>query len=48
MKKFFLKIRALFLLPVLGMTVACDDWFTLLPQSEMVAEDFSGKMSRTY
>ena len=40
MKKFFLKIRALFLLPVLGMTVACDDWFTLLPQSEMVAEDF--------
>lgn len=40
MKKFFYKIRALFLLPVLGMTVACDDWFTLLPQSEMVAEDF--------
>ena len=40
MKKFFLKIRALFLLPVLAMTVACDDWFTLLPQSEMVAEDF--------
>ena len=35
-----MKIRALFLLPVLGMTVACDDWFTLLPQSEMVAEDF--------
>ena len=20
--------------------MACDDWFTLLPQSEMVAEDF--------
>ena len=40
MKKFFYKIRALFLLPVLGMTVACDDWFTFLPQSEMVAEDF--------
>lgn len=41
MKKYIYKIGAFFLsLPFLGVTASCDDWFGIMPQSEMVAEDF--------
>lgn len=30
----------LLLIPFGGIMASCDDWFTILPQSEMVAEDF--------
>ena len=41
MKKYIYKIGVFFLsLPFLGVTASCDDWFGIMPQSEMVAEDF--------
>ena len=41
MKKYIYKIGAFLAgLPLLAATASCDDWFEIMPQSEMVAEDF--------
>ena len=47
MKKYIYKIGVFFLsLPFLGVTASCDDWFGIMPQSEMGPRTF-GKMSKT-
>ena len=41
MRKYIYKIGAFLAgLPLLAATASCEDWFEIMPQSEMVAEDF--------
>ena len=41
MRKYIYRIGAFLAgLPLLAVTASCEDWFEIMPQSEMVAEDF--------